>query len=77
MNVTIEGTVMEKIETTNNGETKRKVRLYQKGVKSLIDITVGDQSFVGSKEGSPFKAKCMVGTYNMNGTVGMYAKELF
>lgn len=77
MNVTLEGKVMEKIETTNNGETKRKVRLYQKGVKNLIDVTVSDQSFANCKEEGPFKAKCTVGMYNMNGNVGMYAKENF
>ncbi len=76
MNVIVEGTVMEKILSTFEGETKKKIRLYQKGVKNLVDITVEDATYDQCKEGASAKLKCTVGTYQMNGNVGMYAKEI-
>lgn len=76
MNVIVEGTVMEKIISTFEGESKKKIRLYQKGVKNLIDVSVEDPTYGTAKEGTPIKLKCTIGTYQMNGNVGMYAKEI-
>lgn len=80
MIVALKGIVLDKIEKDNPKDNSKKLvlRLYQEGEKTNLDVTVDSATYGQAKKMSEIKLpEVKVGIYNLDGRVGMYAKQEF
>ena len=80
MLVSLNGLVLDKIEKENRKDNSKKfvLRLYQPGEKTNLDVTVDRATFDKSKTMESIKLpEVKVGVYNLEGRVGLYAKQEF
>ncbi|WP_069650999.1 hypothetical protein [Caloranaerobacter ferrireducens] len=79
MLVSLKGLVLEKVQKQDKDNNKKFVlRLYQPGERVNLDVTVNQQTFSQVKEMQEIElSNVRIGTYLINGKVGMYAKQEF
>lgn len=73
----IKGTCMERVKP-KEGDAKRQVRVFQEGNPELVTVTVHDNIYTKAEPMKPIIIpQCLIATYNMDGSFGMYAKQQF
>lgn len=77
IHATLQGMIMEKVHTQKSAkyEEKFQVRMFQRGNKDLVNITVSGKTFDAIKENTPIEIKVKADLWNNEGSYGMYVSE--